>query len=103
MDTGETTLTGGRLEARQRTSSTGPRAFCLTYGDGVSDVDISALIAFHRAHGRSATVTAVVPPGRYRRCWRSTGDSVTRFIEKPPGDNAWINGGFFVLEPAVLD
>jgi glucose-1-phosphate cytidylyltransferase len=101
VDTGEATLTGGRLKRVSRFLDIN-ESFCLTYGDGVADVDISALIAFHRAHGRSATVTAVVPPGRYGAL-ELDGDSVIRFIEKPPADNAFINGGFFVLKPAVLD
>ncbi len=77
-------------------------AFCLTYGDGVSDIDISALIAFHRAHGQLATVTAVTPPGRFGALERS-GQRVAAFTEKPDGDGGTINGGFFVLHPAVLD
>ena len=74
----------------------------LTYGDGVADIDIRALIAFHAANRKLATLTAVVPPGRYGAL-DLNGPSVSRFIEKPPGDNAFINGGFFVLEPDVLD
>jgi glucose-1-phosphate cytidylyltransferase len=77
-------------------------AFCFTYGDGVSDVDIGALIAFHRAHGRLATVTAVQAPGRYGAI-EQTGNEVTGFIEKPRGDGGLINGGFFVLSPQCLD
>ena len=76
--------------------------FCFTYGDGLADVDISAQIAFHRGHGRLATITAVQPPGRYGALLRR-GDEVVGFKEKPPGDGAWINGGFFVLSPEVLD
>jgi glucose-1-phosphate cytidylyltransferase len=76
--------------------------FFLTYGDGVADVDLGALAAFHRAHGREATVTAVSPPGRYGAL-EIRDDQVQRFIEKPPGDNGLINGGFFVLQPKVLD
>ena len=74
----------------------------MTYGDGVADVDINALLAFHKAHGKAATLTRVVPPGRYGAL-ELEDDKVQRFIEKPPGDNAWIKGGFFVLEPSVLD
>jgi glucose-1-phosphate cytidylyltransferase len=77
-------------------------SFCFTYGDGVADVDISALAAHHQREGRQATVTAVQPPGRYGAL-NLEGDEVRQFQEKPDGDNAWINGGFFVLEPSVLD
>lgn len=101
VDTGEETLTGGRLK-RVRPFLDPGKPFCLTYGDGVSDVDIGALTAFHRAHGRAATLTAVVPPGRYGALV-TEGDRVVRFTEKPPGDNVLINGGFFVLNPEVLD
>ena len=80
----------------------GEPAFCMTYGDGVSDVDIGALIAFHQAHGQQATVTAVTPPGRFGALARD-GDAVNAFIEKPAGDGGTINGGFFVLSPKVLD
>jgi glucose-1-phosphate cytidylyltransferase len=76
--------------------------FFLTYGDGVADIDLAALAAFHRAHGKDATVTAVAPPGRYGALEIEAG-MVQRFIEKPPGDNGLINGGFFVLQPAVID
>ena len=99
VDTGEATQTGGRL-ARVRDHLDG--TFCLTYGDGVSDVDIRALVAFHRAEGRLATVTAVQPPGRYGAL-EIAGTGVRAFKEKPAGDGAFINGGFFVLEPAVLE
>lgn len=101
IDTGEETQTGGRL-ARVGHLLRDEAAFCLTYGDGVSDVDISAAIAFHRAHGRQATVTAVVPPGRFGALERQ-GTAVSAFTEKPAGDGGMINGGFFVLSPAVLD
>ena len=77
-------------------------AFCLTYGDGVSDVNIGATVDFHRRHGRYATITAVRPPGRYGAI-ECDGDTVKAFVEKPPGDGGLINGGFFVLSPAVLD
>ena len=100
MDTGDTTLTGGRLKRVRDHIGTEP--FCFTYGDGVSDVDISALVAFHRAHGKKATVTAIRPPGRYGAI-NIEGSSVSSFQEKPAGDGAWINGGFFVLDPSVLD
>ncbi len=75
----------------------------MTYGDGVADIDLHALCAFHEAHGRLATVTAVQPPGRFGALDLSDGDEVRSFREKPRGDGAWMNGGFFVLEPGVLD
>lgn len=101
VDTGEDTMTGGRLK-RVRRFLDPDEPFCMTYGDGVSDLDVGGLIAFHKQHGKQATVTAVVPPGRYGAL-DLDGDSVARFIEKPPGDNGLINGGFFVLHPEVLD
>jgi len=101
IDTGADTLTGGRLK-RVSDYVKDEEAFCFTYGDGVSDVDISASIAFHKRHGKLATVTAVLPPGRYGALERS-GDQVTGFVEKPRGDGGVINGGFFVLSPKVLD
>ncbi|TBW38272.1 glucose-1-phosphate cytidylyltransferase [Siculibacillus lacustris] len=99
VDTGLDTLTGGRIK-RVAAHIDGP--FCLTYGDGVADVDIGALVAFHRAQGRAATVTSVVPPGRYGALSVDNG-RVLSFVEKPAGDNGRINGGFFVLEPSILD
>lgn len=99
VDTGETTLTGGRLR-RVRDYLDG--SFCLTYGDGVSDVDIRALVATHRCCGTKATVTAIQPEGRYGAL-EVEGTRVTRFEEKPKGDGRWINGGFFVCEPSVID
>ena len=101
VDTGEATMTGGRLR-RARPFLEPGETFCLTYGDGLSNVDIAASIAFHKGHGKQATLTAVVPPGCYGAL-DITGDRIDRFIEKPPGDNGLINGGFFVLEPAVID
>jgi glucose-1-phosphate cytidylyltransferase len=101
IDTGESTMTGGRLKRVARYLDAN-EPFCFTYGDGVGDVDITALVAFHKQHARRATLTAVVPPGRYGAL-SFAGDRVERFIEKPPGDNAFINGGFFVLEPSVID
>ena len=101
VDTGEATMTGGRLR-RARPFLEPGGTFCLTYGDGLSNVDINASIAFHKSHGKQATLTAVVPPGRYGAL-DIAGDRIDRFIEKPPGDNGLINGGFFVLEPAVID
>jgi glucose-1-phosphate cytidylyltransferase len=100
-DTGEQTLTGGRLR-RVRDFLAPGEPFCFTYGDGVADLDICALVDFHRAHGRLATLTAVVPPGRYGAL-DLDGDTVRRFTEKPPGDHNFVNGGFFVLDPAVID
>lgn len=101
MDTGEDTLTGGRLK-RVGEYIKNEEAFCFTYGDGVSDVNIAESIAFHRSHGKLATVTAVLPPGRYGAIARQ-GNLVTGFVEKPRGDGGMINGGFFVLSPKVLD
>ncbi len=101
VDTGEDTLTGGRLK-RVRDYIKQEESFCFTYGDGVSDVDISALISFHKAHGKLATITAVQPPGRYGAL-EMQGGLVERFTEKPRGDGGMINGGFFVLSPQVLD
>jgi glucose-1-phosphate cytidylyltransferase len=101
VDTGDETLTGGRLKRVARYVEH-EDAFCFTYGDGLSDVDITAEIAFHRAHGRWATLTAVQPPGRYGAV-ECSGDVVTQFVEKPRGDGGLINGGFFVLSPKCLD
>jgi len=101
VDTGEDTMTGGRLR-RVKEYLKDEEAFCFTYGDGVADVDIAASIAFHQAHGKLATVTAVLPPGRFGALARE-GDAVRGFIEKPRGDGGWINGGFFVLSPKVID
>ena len=100
VDTGEGTATGGRL-ARVR-AHLGDAPFCMTYGDGVADVDIGALVAFHAGHGRDATLTAVRPTGRYGATAIADG-RVARFEEKPPGDGAQVNGGFFVLHPRVID
>ncbi|MDT7834500.1 glucose-1-phosphate cytidylyltransferase [Aquabacterium sp. OR-4] len=100
VDTGDTSMTGGRLR-RVADYVAQDEAFCFTYGDGVSDVDISATIAFHRSHGRAATLTATLPPGRFGALDLS-GGQVRSFKEKPKGDGAMINGGFFVLSPKVL-
>ena len=101
VDTGEASMTGGRL--RRVRDYLRDEAFCFTYGDGVADVDITSLIAHHKANGRLGTVTAVQPPGRYG-AWQFSDDSkVSGFLEKPQGDGGWINGGFFVLEPEVID
>src|SRR5947209_10818512 len=101
IETGEATQIGGRIK-RILPHVAGDEAFCLTYGDGVADVDIAQLIAAHRRGGRLATVTAVRPPGRYGAILAG-GDRVTGFQEKPRGDGGWINGGFFVCSPAVGD
>ena len=98
VETGEQTMTGGRL--KRVLPYVGDQTFCLTYGDGVADVDVTALVAHHRRHSRLATVTAVQPPGRFGSL-EAEGDAVRRFAEKPLGDGAWINGGFFVCEPGV--
>ncbi len=100
VDTGENTNTGGRL--RRVKSYIGDDTFCMTYGDGVADIDIGKLVAFHKAHGKTATVTAVAQPGRFGNL-QIEADRVTGFTEKPPSDGTWINGGFFVLEPEALD
>jgi glucose-1-phosphate cytidylyltransferase len=101
VDTGEDTLTGGRLR-RVKDYLREEEAFCFTYGDGVSDVDIARLIRFHRGHGKLASLTAVSPPGRYGAL-ECSGGRVVAFAEKPRGDGGRINGGFFVLSPAVID
>jgi len=100
VDTGQNTLTAGRLALVQ--DYIGDEDFCLTYGDGVSDVNISELIKFHKSHEKIATVTAVQPPGRFGAL-DIKGDKVEQFVEKPIGDKNWINGGFFVLKPDVFD
>jgi glucose-1-phosphate cytidylyltransferase len=101
VDTGENTMTGGRLK-RVKDYITG--TFCFTYGDGVADVDIGELIAFHCARKRLATLTAVQPPGRFGALQLGPDQaSICTFTEKPVGDGAWVNGGYFVLEPAVID
>jgi glucose-1-phosphate cytidylyltransferase len=98
VDTGEGTQTGGRL--RRVLPYVENDDFCFTYGDGLSDVDIDALVAFHRAQGKLATVTAVQPPGRFGAI-RVDGPLATDFEEKPIGDGGWMNGGFFVLSPQI--
>jgi glucose-1-phosphate cytidylyltransferase len=99
VDTGDNTMTGGRLKRVE--SYVGKETFCMTYGDGVGDVDVTAAIGAHRVSGKQATVTAVQPPGRFGALQMES-DAVTGFIEKPEGDGGWINGGFFVLEPSVF-
>jgi len=98
VNTGEQTMTGGRL--KRVLPYVGEEDFCFTYGDGVADVDVTALVAFHREQGRSATVTAVQPPGRFGAL-DLDGERVREFEEKPRGDGGWTNGGFFVLSPEV--
>lgn len=100
VDTGDETLTGGRLKRVEKYVED-ETAFCFTYGDGLADIDITRQLEFHRLHGKMATVTAVQPPGRFGALVRE-GTAVTGFQEKPPGDGSWINGGFFVLSPKVL-
>jgi glucose-1-phosphate cytidylyltransferase len=102
IDTGEKTMTGGRI--KRAIPYLDGESFCMTYGDGVTDSDIGASIAWHRSHGCLATVTAVQSPGRFGAFRLQSGsDRVGAFHEKPRGDGAWINGGFFVLEPEVAD
>lgn len=101
VDTGAQTQTGGRLKAIRPYLTEG-EPFAFTYGDGVADIDIGALIAFHAAHGKRATITSVTPPGRFGAL-EMHGDMVTRFREKPMGDGGRINGGFFIADPSVLD
>jgi glucose-1-phosphate cytidylyltransferase len=101
VDTGEQTLTGGRLK-RVRRYLDAAEPFCFSYGDGLADIDIAKSVAFHHSHGKLATVTAVVPPGRFGSI-DLQGDKVRSFVEKQVGDANFINGGFFVLNPAVID
>ena len=101
IDTGELTMTGGRLKrVREYLSDSEP--FCFTYGDGLADLDISKLIEFHRSHKRKATITAVLPPARFGALELDE-NRVTGFLEKPASERGFINGGFFVLEPSVVD
>jgi glucose-1-phosphate cytidylyltransferase len=102
VDTGEETMTGGRLKRVRE--HIGNDTFCFTYGDGVSNINIAQLIDFHKAEGVSATLTAVQPPGRFGAISLTKEQTkITQFHEKPEGDGAWINGGYFVLEPEVID
>ena len=101
VETGEKTMTGGRLKRIK--NFVGNDTFFATYGDGLSDVNFVKLLNFHRSNGRLATITAVQPPGRFGALEILENDVVSRFMEKPLGDGAWINGGFFVLEPEVLN
>ena len=101
VDTGDETLTGGRLK-RVKQYIKDEESFCFTYGDGVSDVNISELIEFHKSHNKLATLTATQPPGRFGAL-DLDGNKINSFQEKPQGDGAWVNGGFFVLSPKVID
>ena len=101
VETGAETMTGGRLK-RVRSYLKEGEPFCFTYGDGVAAIDISDLVKFHRNHGKKATITAVAPPGRFGAL-EFDGDMVESFREKPAGDGGYINGGFFVADPSVLD
>jgi len=100
VDTGQDTMTGGRLKRVRHYLNN--ETFCMTYGDGLADIDVKALIAFHQVKGKRATVTTVQPPGRFGAISVER-DIVRTFNEKPQGDGGWINGGFFVLEPSVID
>ena len=100
IDTGEDTMTGGRL--RRVRPYLGDEDFCCTYGDGLSNIDIRAEIAFHKQHGKLATVAAIQPPGRYGAL-NIENHVVESFYEKPAGDGSWVNGGFFILNPALID
>jgi glucose-1-phosphate cytidylyltransferase len=100
IDTGSNTQTGGRLRRLRQLLGNSP--FMMTYGDGVSDVDIHKLLEFHKSHGKQATLTAVRPPARFGHM-HFEGDLITQFTEKPQTEGGWINGGFFVLEPGVID
>ena len=101
VDTGAETMTGGRL--KRVAEQVGDETFCLTYGDGLADIDIGAELAFHRRHGKLATVAAVQPPGRFGILNMGEDGHVSSFEEKPSDEIGWINGGFFVLEPGVMD
>jgi glucose-1-phosphate cytidylyltransferase len=102
VDTGESTLTGGRLK-RVAEYVKDESEFCFTYGDGVGDIDVTKLIQFHKSQGSLATMTATRPPGRYGVIKFGENNRVERFQEKPEGDGSWINGGYFVLKPEVLN
>lgn len=101
VDTGLTSMTGGRIKRIR--NYIGHEAFMLTYGDGLADVNVRSLLEFHKSHGRYATITSVQPSGRYGALDITDDNAVISFIEKPKGDGAWVNGGFFVLEPQVFD
>jgi glucose-1-phosphate cytidylyltransferase len=101
VDTGNDSMTGGRIKRIQ--SHIGNEPFMLTYGDGVSDVNIAELVKFHQSHGKLCTVTAVQPSGRFGALNLTQDQTVDSFLEKPKGDGSWINGGFFVCQPEVFD
>ena len=101
LETGLDTMTGGRVKRAK--DYIGKESFMLTYGDGVSDVNISELLKFHKTHGKKCTMTAIQPDGRFGALQIESGNQVSSFLEKPKGDGAWINGGFFVCEPSVID
>jgi glucose-1-phosphate cytidylyltransferase len=101
VDTGQKTMTGGRI--KRIAHLLGDETFCLTYGDGLADIDIASEIAFHKAHGKLATVAAVQPPGRFGVLEIDGAERVASFEEKPSNEIGWINGGFFVLEPRAVD
>jgi glucose-1-phosphate cytidylyltransferase len=101
VDTGYTTQTGGRLK-RVKKYLTGEDIFCLTYGDGLADIDVAKTVEFHKQHGKLATMSAVQPGGRWGSL-EMNGDQITAFCEKPPGDGAWVNGGYFVLSSKIFD
>lgn len=101
IDTGQGTMTGGRVKRAKE--YIGDETFMLTYGDGVSDVNLTELADFHNSHGGAMTLTAVQPTGRFGTIEVDDGNRVAKFVEKPVGDNAWINGGFFVCDPEVID
>lgn len=101
IDTGQDTMTGGRVKRVRE--YLGNETFCLTYGDGLADIDISAELAFHRSHGKLATVAAVQPPGRFGVLKLGEKSNVSSFEEKPQDEIGWINGGFFILEPLAID
>ncbi len=101
IDTGQNTMTGGRVLRAKK--YVGDEPFLLTYGDGVSDINIQKLVEYHRSHGKLATLTSVQPEGRFGAIVSNTNGRITHFMEKPQGDGAWINAGFFVLEPGVFD
>jgi len=101
LDTGAGTMTGGRIKRAQ--AYIGDETFMLTYGDGVSDVNLDSLLAYHKSHGKKVTMTSVQPDGRFGTFDADSEGRVSSFLEKPRGDGSWINGGFFVCEPTVLD
>jgi glucose-1-phosphate cytidylyltransferase len=101
LDTGLNTMTGGRIKRAQR--FIGGETFMLTYGDGVADIDIRSLMEFHKGHGRQATISSVQPLGRYGAMDIADDNAVQSFMEKPKGDRAWVNGGFFIFAPEIFD